>query len=562
MRREGEKGNKQDTETKSSSVAASYGESKEGSNLEYVWKPLLFGDKEDKEEIHTSEEEQVMEKKNKDGKKNHKCPTCAKSFPSRAHLKEHEISHSSTQQYRCSVCGQGFKRKNALSKHMRIFHSNGPGSVVCSCGKVFASKELMEKHKENSGQHRLLVCGECGAMYKTQANLESHLLLHQETRAGGDAWPHTCHTCQERFSSRASLRNHTRDIHSANVFPCPECSKTFRTQKQLRLHRLRRHTAGDREFLCPLCSKAFHVLKDLRRHMQTHNPAGTHECPACHSKFKTESTLRSHMKSNSKGKPYDCSICLFPCCTLEALREHLLGCHSIQDIGSDFSTTWNSKCLVCGQVFLRRSVLAQHMKTHFGPEDTQLVVLEDTEVDIAQNSLFQQDFTEPGQVGARQTRLGRVKGKASPHHEKATQAEPEVIQTRKECLPEEVDEGTRDSQTAVTPAQTDTTNETFPDTDSDRQTDSGSQEEEAESNVWGEKSVGAMETSAPGVGGAPAASSSCSVEGEETRYICEACSLVLTDMEELKVHLLTCYKEDSSDECFVVFEVDEDNKVQ
>lgn len=558
--RGGESSNKQDTESKSLSVAVSYGESKEGSNLEYVWKPLSLEEKEDKD-FQTSEEEQVMEKKNKDAKKNHKCPVCAKSFPSRAHLKEHEISHSSTQQYQCSVCGQGFKRKNALSKHMRIFHPDGPGSVVCSCGKVFASKELMEKHKENSGQHRLLVCGECGAMYKTQANLESHLLLHQGNQEGGTAWPHTCHTCQERFSSRASLNNHIRDIHSTSVFPCPECSKTFRTQKQLRLHGLRRHTTGDREFLCPFCSKAFHVLKDLRRHVQTHNPAGTHECPVCHSKFKTESTLRSHMKSNSKGKPYDCSICLFPCCTLEALREHLLASHSIQDVGSDFSTTWNSKCVVCGQVFLRRSVLAQHMRTHFGPEDTQLVVLEDTEVDIAQNSLFQQDFTVGGQVAPRQTMLGKGKGKASSHHEEPTQAEPKVVETGKKSLPEGLDEGNTDSQTAAIPAQTDST-ETLPEASTDRQTDLRGQEEEAESSVWGEKSVGTLETSTPAVGGASAASISCSVGAEETRYICEACSLVLTDMEELKVHLLTCYKEDSSDECFVVFEVDEDNKVQ
>lgn len=536
-------------EDKNLSAVASC-ESEDGRNLESMLKDLPFDDK----DFQSSEGEQVMERRNKD-KKKHKCPTCGKLFPSRAHLKEHEVTHSDTQQYWCRVCNQGFKRKNALSKHMRIFHPDGPDNVVCSCGKLFASKELMEKHKENSGQHRLLVCGECGALYKTEANLESHLLLHQERQTEGNAaWPYTCNTCQEKFSSRASLSNHTKDIHSASTLQCPECSKTFRTTKQLHLHRLRRHTAGDREFLCPLCSKAFHVLKDLRRHMQTHNPAGTHECPVCHAKFKTESTLRSHMKSNSKGKPYDCSICLFPCCTLEALREHLLGCHSIDDVGDDFTTTWNTKCLVCGQVFLRRAGLAQHMKTHFGLEDTQLVVLEDTEINDAQNPILQQKIHEAQQVTS-ETRVV-VKSKASPSHEKPTQAELKTGNEKRGRLPKEENGMTSSNKPTVASAET---NEESPQAISVRRS-TGGQEEETWDNAWGEKRIETLATPAPVVDGSVAASSSA--EGEETRYICEACSLVLTDMEELKVHLLTCYKEDSSDECFVVFEVDDNGKVE
>lgn len=541
-------------EDKDLSDAASCGECEDGNSLENMWKTLSS---EDQGECHVPEGELVVaEKKNKDYKKKHKCPTCEKLFPSRAHLKEHEISHSSEQQYQCTICEQGFKRKNALSKHMRIFHPDGPDNIVCSCGKVFASKELMEKHKENSGQHRLLVCGECGVLYKTQASLDSHLMLHREnqTTSEGGAWPFTCHTCQERFSSRASLSNHTKDFHSTSVFHCPECNKTFKTQKLLHLHRLRRHTVGDREFLCPLCSKAFHVLKDLRRHMQTHNPAGARECPVCHSKFKTDSTLRSHMKSHSKGKLYDCSICLFPFCSLDALIAHLQTYHNIDDVGSDFSETWNSKCVVCGQVFLRRSVLAQHMRSHFDPEGTQLLVLEDTAIDITKNTSVRQELNAATQLST-QIRDSEMKKEASPRPQKLTQAEVEVADNKKATITATQSTAIGD-QICEADSDKRTTIKTIRDQGEDRLSPNSAQD-----SVWHERSIQTLEDSPHVVAGEPTASSSVAAEGEETRYICEACSLVLTDMEELKVHLLTCYKEDSNDECFVVFEVDDNDKI-
>uniref|UniRef100_A0A0P4WI12 C2H2-type domain-containing protein n=1 Tax=Scylla olivacea TaxID=85551 RepID=A0A0P4WI12_SCYOL len=540
-------------------------EFEDGNTLEHVWKALSGESKEEYQDLKV--EQMVTEIKNKDHKKKHKCPTCEKSFPSRAHLKEHEVSHSSVQQFQCSDCGQGFKRKNALSKHMRIFHPDGSRNVVCSCGKVFASRDLMEKHKENSGQHRLLVCGECGILYKTQASLDSHLLLHRESQTSETAaWPHTCHICQERFSSRASLNNHTKDFHSTSVFQCPECSKTCKTLKLLHLHRVRRHTAGNQEFLCPLCSKAFHILKDLRRHMQTHNPAGARECPVCHSKFKTDSTLRSHMKSHSKGRPYDCSICLFPFCSLEALTAHLQSYHSIEDVGNDFSETWDSKCLVCGQVFLRRSALAQHMRSHCDSGGTQLVVLEDTAIDITRNTLMREELNETTQ-SMMQTRQIEMNKEGASSHQNPTQAETKSTKSKRESSLE-ADKITDSKQVPVTAEQSISASDQLYEANSSKRTTIKGQNKEdrlsphpARDNAWQERSIQTLENSTEVVVEGLAVSSSSTADGEETRYICEACSLVLTDMEQLKVHLLTCYKEDSSDECFVVFEVD-DNKIQ
>ena len=558
LRQEGEEENKECTDDKDLSDAGSRGECEDGNTLERIWEPLPD---EDKQKYHATKTEQIVtERKNNDHKKKHKCQTCEKVFPSRAHLKEHLISHSSEQQYQCSVCEQGFKRKNALTKHMRVFHPDGPENTVCSCGKMFASKHLMEKHKENSGQHRLLVCGECGVLYKTQASLDSHLMLHRETHTSeGAPWPYTCNTCKERFSSRASLTNHTKDFHSTDIFQCSECNKTCKTHKLLHLHRLRRHAEGGREFLCSLCSKTFHVLKDLRRHMQTHNPAGARECPVCHSKFKTDSTLRSHIKSHSKGKPYDCSICLFPFSSLEALTSHLQSYHSIYDVGSDFSETWNSKCVVCGQVFLRRSILAQHMRTHFNPQDTQLVVLDETGMGMTRNTLVRQEVSEVTQVIAQTREVEVKKETASTSRSQKTRREDSI----------KADNMCEDKQATVTPPpQNISISVELCEANSDKTTIIKDQSEAgrlsphpAGDTEWQERSIETLENTTQVVVEGPAASNSGGGV-EETRYICEACSLVLTDMEELKEHLLTCYKEDPSDECFVVFEVEDNNKIQ
>lgn len=51
------------------------------------------------------------------GLKLHKCGLCSKSFSRRAHLAEHQRSHTGNYKFRCAGCAKGFSRHKYLKDH-------------------------------------------------------------------------------------------------------------------------------------------------------------------------------------------------------------------------------------------------------------------------------------------------------------------------------------------------------------------------------------------------------------------------------------------------------------
>ncbi|XP_042885941.1 zinc finger protein 845-like [Penaeus japonicus] len=554
-------------------------------------------------------------------KRNHRCNECAKLFPSQAHLKEHKVSHSNEQSYSCSICLKGFKRKNALNKHVRIFHPDGAERVLCTCGRVFASKELMCKHQAGSGSHRLLVCPVCGALYKTKQSLDSHMMLHKESKCYGkdDSWPFTCSICSERFSSKASLSNHIASAHSNQDFKCTLCEKTCKTKQLLSQHLLRKHKMGSTEYPCPVCSKVFLIAKDLRRHIQSHNLGGSHECALCHAKFKSQPTLQAHMKIHAKGKPYDCIICLVPFASIQALKDHFNSHHGVEINDDNFDCNWNRKCPLCSQVFMRRVGLAIHIKSHFDFEDTEILFVEaDEDEDIESNTIRvltdERNSNEyPGKIqensnsaviieGNGNEYSGKIKenstvavvtdeGNGSEYsrimqdksdftcvltentlnkHEHFKNKREERLLRKDDCV--SVSDGISvDSLVEKSKAEC---SELACDKKSTKHLleDSSIKEELYESNkeisVCNSKERGLQNSNKEEIDSEKRktyetvdvdTSRAHSNEEEETKYICGQCSSIFLDMEDLQTHLLTCYQQDTDDDYVVVFEVDESN---
>ncbi|CAL4083838.1 unnamed protein product [Meganyctiphanes norvegica] len=312
------------------------------------------------------------------------CDICDKHFSSPAHLSEHKISHSTLKKFTCSMCAKTFKRKNALLKHIRKFHNSE--IFKCSCGKRFSTKKAVQKHKDDGHCQELLNCSECGACYKTRISLDCHLLLHkfEQKNITNTKWPYTCPICSEYFSSSTSLSNHISDKHSQETLRCHYCNKAFRTKQLLRHHLLRKHRYDPSSICtCSVCNKEFSMTKDLRRHMLSHNIGRFCDCLVCGSKFKSFRLLQSHMKLHSQGKPYDCLICFIPFESLACLQEHLTNFHKLDIDDESFSQTWNRKCPICGQLFLRRSATVAHMKSHMDNENTKVILVEEKDEPIS-----------------------------------------------------------------------------------------------------------------------------------------------------------------------------------
>ena len=51
-----------------------------------------------------------------------KCPFCSKTSSTAQNIKRHIVTHSSVKPFSCNVCGNAFKRKDVLQKHLRRFH--------------------------------------------------------------------------------------------------------------------------------------------------------------------------------------------------------------------------------------------------------------------------------------------------------------------------------------------------------------------------------------------------------------------------------------------------------
>ena len=98
------------------------------------------------------------------------CPTCNKTFKSKAgnklHFKQHDegakVAHSIETDYKCAMCGAMFSNKSNLIRHVRLckkeeytFPCTFPG-----CGKTFITSRYVQEHAKvrKPPTYKCLIC--------------------------------------------------------------------------------------------------------------------------------------------------------------------------------------------------------------------------------------------------------------------------------------------------------------------------------------------------------------------------------------------------------------------
>ncbi|KAK3877816.1 hypothetical protein Pcinc_017506 [Petrolisthes cinctipes] len=145
------------------------------------------------------EEEKVIEKP-------FRCDDCGKCFAKKQYLTKHKYRHRKVKPHECDVCGKRFAQKFEVGVH-KIKHTGERPHKCDICCKPFRSKVNLENHKmRHTGEYPFL-CSVCSKGFSTQLQLERHVTLHTGTH------PYKCSICQRGYTQRTNLVKHLAKNH-------------------------------------------------------------------------------------------------------------------------------------------------------------------------------------------------------------------------------------------------------------------------------------------------------------------------------------------------------------
>jgi uncharacterized C2H2 Zn-finger protein len=288
----------------------------------------------------------------------HVCPRpgCGKSFVTGTRLKRHQLVHEGADRFRCPDCGQSFRKRETLAKHVRRDHAGLPAHACPEpgCDAAFDTKPSLQRHREREHGEPRFWCGECGVVetfpdgterrvgFTTEALLQAHLRHEHQN----------CLFCDFRTTTQWELDRHVEMHHSGKTLedrrteacPYPDCDKRF-TNKSNRNN----HVRTAHEGLRFVCGEVDITAPGLE--------AWSNE-QGCGSKFCAKARLEDHIRyihlGQERPKPLVST-------TPETYTTSIL-----DDItGVAYQEKATIQCLSCDATFIRYADLNTHMgKVH------------------------------------------------------------------------------------------------------------------------------------------------------------------------------------------------------